>query len=125
MKKRYNNNHHYKHSQLAKELSQFLEQSKAIDTDEIEDLLKQELEYKRVTREILDKPLFKIRSLRKDSLECYSILKNHVFHTSPDRKDYSQILLTVMQKYVKKNPEYKVTALKEEYAYEVIFKVAN
>jgi hypothetical protein len=30
-----------------------------------------------------------------------------------------------MQKHVKKNPEYKVTALNEEYLYEVIFKVAN
>jgi hypothetical protein len=74
---------------IKKELGWFLEAANALDTTEIEDLLKKELEYKLRTKEILDMKLFRIRSLKYESAQCYWILKNHVFHVTPDRKDYS------------------------------------
>jgi hypothetical protein len=75
--------------QLKTELKQFLEQTNALELEDVEELLKKELEYKLVTKEILDMKLFKIRSMKLESLDCYSIIKSSVFNTTPERKDYS------------------------------------
>lgn len=75
--------------QLNKELRIFLENSNALDTEEIEELLKKELEYRLISKEILDIELFRERSLHMESRESFHILQTFVFGINPDRKDYS------------------------------------
>jgi len=73
---------------------------------------------------ILDEALFSGIKLPETSRSCFKMMIQHIFHKNLTRTDYSQVLLTAVQKLNKSNPELDSTFLGDG-TYKIILKIGN
>ena len=117
-------NRKFNDEQINTGLRDFLENYRDKDTSEIQLLLEAEMQYTISGKEIIDFDTYNKKSLKMESRTCYRLCLE-IFKKEPDRQDYSSILLRIMQKAWKQNPEYKVEILQEGACYEVLVKIGN